>query len=203
MSSPERFTPWRPPVADAPRVVAAADETAADRWRPAPLSGPRAAAGGGDDSSRAFEAGRAAGEAAATARLESAVRAMRRAASAREEDRDDFEAARTLNLEALALAIARHRVDRAYEADPGLVATLVERAMRLLPDGPPSVRLNPSDLERVRATLAGGDESHAPARLVADAEIAPGNFVIESPQRLVDGRTDVALRRLYERFEHA
>ena len=35
----------------------------------------------------------------------------------------------------------------------------------------------------------------------ADASVGRAGFVVESPQRLVDGRLDMALRRLYERFE--
>ena len=36
---------------------------------------------------------------------------------------------------------------------------------------------------------------------IVDAEIERAGFVVQSPQRLVDGRLDVALRTLYERFE--
>jgi flagellar biosynthesis/type III secretory pathway protein FliH len=80
---------------------------------------------------------------------------------------------------------------------------LVAHALDLLPaDTSLEVRLHPDDL----AALGDPLERVAPAGLsvslrgVPDPALERGDFVIESPQRVIDGRTDTALRSLYERL---
>jgi hypothetical protein len=61
------------------------------------------------------------------------------------------------------------------------------------------VRLNPADL----GALGLGPGAGAPVQWTADPVLEPGSFVVESPARVVDGRTDVALRQLFERLTDA
>jgi flagellar biosynthesis/type III secretory pathway protein FliH len=111
---------------------------------------------------------------------------------------------RQRDLEALALAIARRLVQREVVADPALLPAWITRALALLPhDLTVDVRVHPAELEAmaaVRGTLLPAD-SGVTLHWIADPEVGRAGFVVESPQRLVDGRLDVALRSLYERLE--
>jgi len=106
------------------------------------------------------------------------------------------------NLEGLALAVARRLVMRELTADPMYVRELIVKALELMPlDSEIVVRMNPADFEALGDSLA----SVAPAgrvtlRWAPDPALERGSFVAESPQRMVDGRTDVSLRDLYERL---
>ncbi len=112
---------------------------------------------------------------------------------------------RARDLHGLALAIARRLVQREIQADPALLRELVGRALELVPAEPQlEVRLHPEDLAVIEsglATAAPGGEIPS-IRWVADPDLERGGFVVESPVRLVDGRTDFALRTLYERLEY-
>lgn len=139
------------------------------------------------------------------ARVARAVDLLGRAAAQLEAIAHEFEHDRERNVQSLAIAIARSIVQRELQADPALVGTLVRRALDLLPlDTTLEIRLHPDDL----AALGGEAPRLLPegralaVQWVPDETLEPGSFVIESPQRLVDGRTDVALRQLYERLEH-
>lgn len=117
----------------------------------------------------------------------------------------EFARDRERDLHGLAVAVARQIVQHELMIDPLRVGELVRRALELLPlDTTLEVRLNPGDL----ATLGTSIETllppgrHVRLTWLADPEIERGNFVVESPQRIVDGRADVALRDLYERLEH-
>jgi flagellar biosynthesis/type III secretory pathway protein FliH len=109
------------------------------------------------------------------------------------------------DLQGLALAVARKLVQRELTADPERVRELVGRAIELMPPATPlEARLHPDDLAAIGGEL---ERQHAPRhpgvlQWIPDPALARGDFVIESPMRIVDGRTDVALRNLYERLEH-
>jgi flagellar biosynthesis/type III secretory pathway protein FliH len=67
------------------------------------------------------------------------------------------------------------------------------------------VRLNPGDLSLLTAaTSPGGDAIHvAPGREVewsADPGIEPGSCVVEGKLRVIDGRIDHALERIYQKL---
>jgi flagellar biosynthesis/type III secretory pathway protein FliH len=102
------------------------------------------------------------------------------------------------------VAIARKLVQREVEADPALVGGLVTRALALFaPASAVQVRLHPGDLEALRAELdrlaAAGRE--VTVQWVPDPSLARGDVVVESGLRIVDGRSDVALRALYEQLD--
>ena len=111
----------------------------------------------------------------------------------------------TQNVYALALAVAKHLIQREVKAEPTIVRDLVEQALDLVPtDVALEVRLNPDDLAAIDDQLsrvgAGGRPLHA--QWIADASLDRGSFLLETPLRVVDGRTDIALRSLYDRLSH-
>ncbi len=129
------------------------------------------------------------------ARVTRAVELLGNAAAQLEALAHEFTHDRERNLHALAVAIARGIVQRELTADPTLVGTL---------DNTLEIRMHPDDLglfgPGAPALLPEGRTLEV--QWVPDGSLERGSFVIESPQRLVDGRTDTALRQLYERLEH-
>jgi flagellar biosynthesis/type III secretory pathway protein FliH len=190
-----------------------------DRWDLEELSSPEATAPGGDQQEReslrqqeiesAYRRGRAEGEEAAHARarreVASALSAARRIVQEVRDAQASWERTAQDNLVALATAIARHVVGRELMSDPYGYRDLVKRALETFPDDQTlKVRLNPADL----AMLAAAADAPLPdtrdlgreVRWVADEQIAPGGCVVEGPERIVDGRVDEALERLYRKL---
>lgn len=157
---------------------------------------------------RGFEEGRAEGEAAEGARLAHAVRA---AQGALEELRaGEMRWAGTIeeNVCALAVAVARHLLGRELRDDPEAVAALVRRALAEFPiDQPLRIRVNPTDLAAISA-LREGDGAPAAvtqgreAHWLPDAQIVPGGCLVEGRDRIVDGRVDAGLERVYRRLTY-
>jgi flagellar assembly protein FliH len=152
-----------------------------------------------------FADGLRAGSESAEQRIRPALETVARITEALDSARIEFEHNREQDLVALALAVARKLVHREITADPGVVRDLVARALELMPADPAfEVRLHPADFAVIGRDL----ESIFPAgrpqviQWIADASLQRGSFVIESPLRVVDGRTDTALRTLYDRFGH-
>ncbi len=201
-SSAERA--WTPPALDRsfPEHARGAGDGS---WLLAELAGPLAATVPADAS---YEAGYAdglrdgvnqAGEELKPSAL--ALAAVVRALDAR---RAEILGDRQRDLQALALAVARRLVQHEVEGDPALLAGWIQRAIELLPhDLQVDVRLHPADLDALaglRATVLPPDTGVA-LHWIADDAVGRAGFVVASPQRLVDGRLDVALRALYERFD--
>ena len=107
------------------------------------------------------------------------------------------------SLYALAVAIARQVIGRELASDADAVRTLVTRAVaEFSVDEPLTIRLNPVDLslisahsleDRAEDALAAGHT----VRWRPDPKIEQGGCVVEGPERLVDGRVDKALLRIY------
>lgn len=138
-------------------------------------------------------------------RCRSALLAVKKVADHLEMIAAEFARDRERDLHGLAVAIARQVVQHELMMDPLRVGELVRRALELLPgDTTIEVRLNPEDLamlgESVSSLLPAGRQVRMAWR--PDPGLERGNFTAESPQRIVDGRTDVALKDLYERLEH-
>lgn len=153
---------------------------------------------GQDDASREERA-------RADARCRTALQAVARAAAHLESIAAEFSRDRERDLQAVALAVARKLVRRELDASPELVGTLVGQAIELLPlDHVLDVRLHPDDLQTLGANVDDVVPAGRSVRVqwIADASLEKGGFLVESPARIVDGRTDVALRSLYERFDH-
>jgi flagellar assembly protein FliH len=107
------------------------------------------------------------------------------------------------NVHALAVAVARRIVQREIATDPALVVAMTRHALEQVElDGRVEVRLHPDDLAEVRARLAplAPDGRPVDVAWVPDATVGRGGCVVETPQRLVDGQLDTALRALYERL---
>jgi flagellar assembly protein FliH len=199
MSSPE--TLWLPPaLTRVPEVASVANAA----WTLPDLGAPLAAAEPVDAS---FEAGYAAGvqdgAAQAGQQLRPAVQMLQGVARELETRRADLLNDRQRDLEALALAVARRMVQREVQTDPTVLRDWIANALALLPhDLTVDVRLHPEELAAIaplRDSLVPAD-SDVKLHWIADASVGRAGFVVESPQRLVDGRLDMALRALYERL---
>jgi len=139
------------------------------------------------------------------ARCATALHAVGRVTEHLESIAEQFARDRESDLQAVAIAIARHLVQRELTMDPLRVGELLRQALELLPrDHAFEVRLHPDDLETLGESLARLEPEGRQVKLfwLSDLAIERGGFLIESPQRVVDGRTDVALRALYERLDH-
>jgi len=107
------------------------------------------------------------------------------------------------NLVTLATAMARQIVERELRQDPATFQELARKAVAGFPaDEPLRIRLHPADL----LLLAGDEGDVDPAavklgdrfvRWIPDEEIIPGGCIVEGPDRIVDGRVDEALQRIY------
>lgn len=107
------------------------------------------------------------------------------------------------NIYALSVAIARHLIERELRTDAETIVSLIRQALTEFPlDQQLRIRLNPQDLSLITAASAAGGAAAqiAPgrnARWIPDPKIARGGFVIEGRERIVDGRIDRALERIY------
>ena len=103
------------------------------------------------------------------------------------------------NLAVLAVAIARQLIAREVETDATIVTGLVQRALSQFPlDQVITVRLHPEDAEACSDLLqpTEGNKFHE-IRLTSDAQVHRGGCMIEGRERIIDGRIDTALERIY------
>jgi flagellar assembly protein FliH len=153
-----------------------------------------------------FDAGYAQGEAAAAARLRNAVSAAEAAVDTIRANEAEWQQAVTANVSALAVAVAHQILGRAVEADPEIVADLVKRALAEFPiDQAVRVRVNPQDLSLLSLPSPDGGDAvaiapHRDVRWMADARVAPGGCMVEGRDRIIDGRVDTALERVYRQL---
>lgn len=160
----------------------------------------------------AYRRGRAEGEHAAHVRarheVETALSAARGVLQQVRESRETWSQGLEENLVALATAVARHVVQRELREDPETLQALVHEAVTSYPpDQPVRVRLHPDDLTLLASLGNGkvpGDEAHGgrEARWIADADVVPGGCIVEGPDRIVDGRVDRALERIFRELTH-
>ncbi len=112
-----------------------------------------------------------------------------------------FHARMEENLTALALAVARQLVERELRADPQVVADLVRNALTHFPmDQKVRIRLHPADLSAISREGQGAPPTIAAGREVQwipDESVARGGCLVEGPERIVDGRIDAALERIF------
>lgn len=153
--------------------------------------------------------GRNTGEEAEGARLRTAVRAAEEALDALREGEVRWTGTIEENIIALSVAIARHVIGRELTTDVEPVAELVRNALEDFPiDQPIRIRIHPSDLNALGSVgVEEGDPlrkvtGEREARWLPDASIAPGGCVVEGRERIVDGRVDTALERVYRRLTY-
>lgn len=116
---------------------------------------------------------------------------------------DEIRGRLTSNLPALALAAARHLMQRELDADPEVMRSLVERALAATPlSGQVTVRVHPADFAALGDVTAFTPPAGSSFELVwaADPAILRGGCVVETPASVVDGRVDEALLDLFERL---
>lgn len=157
---------------------------------------------------QAYEAGRAAGqaegEAAAEAAVGAAVSTLLGAAEQLAAQEERWLANLQENVAVLAVGVARHVIGREVAADDALVLARVSEALAEFPTNHPvSVRVHPADLALVKRAL-DGDVSR-PLRWTPDERVERGGCLIEGRERIVDGRVDAALERVYRQLsgQHA
>ena len=193
---------WSPPALR--REPAAPAGPGVDAWLLADLAIPVAALPGDASYEAGYADGLRDGVGQAGAQVQSALAAL--AGIARDLDGRQAELLRNRerDMQALALAVARGLVQREVDADPALLAGWLARALELLPsDLQVTIRIHPDSFDAMgtlRDTVVPAGAGVA-LHWLADPAVGRAGFVVESPQRLVDGRLDVALRTLYERFE--
>lgn len=155
----------------------------------------------------AYNRGHAVGRAEATAE---ANRTIKRAAGLLVSTAEALDAARlTLIREledstyVLALAVARHLLQREVALDPAIVRELVQRGLEAFPVGSRvEIHLNPDDLSALRSQfgLPSNDGRAADLQWISDPAIERGGCTLETPHRVADGRVEMALKELYHRM---
>ncbi|MDP1858039.1 MAG: FliH/SctL family protein [Gemmatimonadaceae bacterium] len=161
-----------------------------------------------DAYSHGFEAGRQAGAHAEATRLREAMASVNEALEALHIDSDKWVGNAEEHICALAVAIARHVIGKEIAGDRSSLTDVVRQALAEFPlDHALTLRVNPSDLEAINAAFHSlGDasplHSRTEIRWMGDARIAPGGCLIEGRDRIVDGRVDTALERVYRRLTY-
>jgi len=156
--------------------------------------------------SAGYDAGRLDGELAESTRLRTAVAVAEQTLDTIRTSEAKWQECVTENIAALAVTVARHIVGRELRTDAASVADLVKRALAEFPiDQPMRVRVNPHDLSLLSHPTPTGGEPVAIApnrdvRWLADSRIQPGGCVVEGRERIIDGRVDTALERLYRKL---
>jgi flagellar assembly protein FliH len=161
----------------------------------------------GDAYARGYEEGQLAGEIAERMRLASPIRAAEELLKTLRERESRWTELAEENICALAIAMARQLVERAVEEDTTITRDFVSRALTEFPiDQPVTIRVNPSDLAAITASavaeggsLNGGRKD---AQWIPDPRVVPGGCLIEGRDRIIDGRIDTALERLYRRLTY-
>jgi flagellar biosynthesis/type III secretory pathway protein FliH len=106
------------------------------------------------------------------------------------------------NVAVLAVGVARHVIGREIAADDALVRERVACAIAEFPlEQSLGVRVNPAELAMLKAAF-DVDRASGPRELrwTADERVARGGCLVEGRERIVDGRVDVALERVYRRL---
>ncbi|HNV73888.1 MAG TPA: FliH/SctL family protein [Gemmatimonadaceae bacterium] len=157
---------------------------------------------------RGVEDGRRAGELAEATRLRGATRAVAEALASTQVNADRWVGNAEENICALAVAVARQVIGREIAVDKSSLADMVQQALAEFPmDQALTLRVNPSDLQTIQSSFfALGEASPLSARKdvqwLPDGRVAPGGCLIEGRDRIVDGRVDTALERLYRRLTY-
>ena len=179
------------------------DGVAADEYREPDNAHEIAAAERSRFESDAHARGRAEGERTVreqmASEVASAVAALNAACAAVQMHEARWVANAEENIAALAVAVARHIVQREVVTDPATIRALVARALVELPvDSTIVVRLHPEDVSACVGLPAPDAAGRiADVRLTADPAILRGGCLIEGRERIIDGRIDTSLIRAY------
>lgn len=155
---------------------------------------------------RGMAEGRTEAEQREAARLGSALDAVDAALSEIRASGSRWASTLEENVCALAVAVARHILDREIDGDKLAVLSLVRSAVSKFGLAEPlTIRVSGRDYEVLAGAESDEDETAAliagrEVVWVADAAIGVGGCVVEGPDRIVDGRMDTALERVYRRL---
>ncbi|GJG86608.1 hypothetical protein tb265_17890 [Gemmatimonadetes bacterium T265] len=142
-------------------------------------------------------AGCAAGDADARAALADVAAAFDAAARELRAHEERWMGDLRAHVAALAVAVAHHVVGREVAADDALVVALAARAVAEFPVQEALVaRVHPDDLDALK-TAWDATAREGAVRWAPDERVARGGAVVEGRERIVDGRVDTALERLY------
>ncbi len=157
---------------------------------------------------RGVAEGRQLGDQDATARLRHAAAAVSDALESLHADAEKWVGNAEENICALSIAVARQVIGREVAIDKSALSAMVGQAIGEFPlDQPLTLRVNPQDLQVINAAFhALGEASPLNTRKdvqwLPDPRIAAGGCLIEGRDRIVDGRVDTALERLYRRLTY-
>jgi flagellar assembly protein FliH len=154
-----------------------------------------------------FREGVVEGEARATEALASAVAAAEKAARRLQEDRQHLTEGVEEDVLVLALAVARHIVGRELRGDADTFADRVREALNAFPlNQAVKIRVHPADLSRISSISEGGDvipiSGGRDVQWIADSAIVESGCVLEGPERVLDGRLDHTLERVFQALRH-
>ena len=209
--APAELSEQRPSPLDrvpsaAGRVPSALSEGADSRSELASAAEGRGSNAEGRDVAEAYARGladgRLAAEDAARERLRTAVEGAERALAELRAGEARWTGALEDNVCALAVAVARQIVGRELRGDAETVGELVRRAVQEFPvDQPLVIRVHPADLAMLSESGADADvASGRAARWLGDERVGRGGCVVEGRDRIIDGRVDTALERVYRRL---
>ncbi|MES3034841.1 MAG: FliH/SctL family protein [Gemmatimonadota bacterium] len=113
------------------------------------------------------------------------------------------------NIAAIAVAVAQQVVAREVTSGTDVVLGIVTRAVQEFGlDQALTIRVNPNDLMSLQSVERDSSPEmlsltrNREARWMSDARIEPGGCVVEGRERIVDGRVDTGLERLYRRLTY-
>ncbi|NNM31425.1 MAG: hypothetical protein HKO53_00070, partial [Gemmatimonadetes bacterium] len=137
------------------------------------------------------------------AELETALLALSAAAGRLDEVRGSIGADLEESAAALAVAVARELVVGDLDSTPDTVLVLVREAVSSFGlDAPLSVRIHPADLALISAGAGGAVAGSRSVAWEPDPELPRGSCLVEGPGKVVDGRLDLALERIYQAITH-
>lgn len=153
-----------------------------------------------DAYARGYGDGELAAREALDAEVALAMRAITAAAQAIQQSETRWVGNAEENIAALAVMVARHIVQREVLVDPSFLHDMVTRALAEYPvDQELTVRLHPQDLQACRSVLEQSEGAVAgrTIRWIPDPSILRGGCLTEGRERIIDGRIDTALERVY------
>ncbi len=153
----------------------------------------------------AYDAGFTAGQedagATSGARLNTAIELLKTAAAQLLASEGKALATLEENLSALAVTIARQIIGREVRTSADLIIDMVRTAVAEFPlDQPLRIRVNPIDLSTLSVVSDGVVIRISPDREItwaADAKVLVGGCMVEGRDRIIDGRVDTALERVF------
>ena len=159
----------------------------------------------------AYDAGVVAGRAAAQVEFQqlcgTAMSAVYAAALQIRESEGRYMNALEDNLAVLATSVARQIIAREVRGSADVTVDLIRRAVTEFPiEEALRIRINPVDLTALSVAPGGDAVRIAPGREIAwvpDSRIIQGGCLVEGRERILDGRVDTALERIYRRLSNA